>query len=62
MEKPSQHDQDDDVDRGNPPAEDSPIRYGEEPPKKDRKEAVAGKGADDDDVADPERYKGGPGW
>ncbi len=49
------------TDRGSPPAPASPKDY-ESPPEVDPDEAVAGAGADDEEIADPDRYKKGPGW
>ena len=50
-----------DADSGNPPAPASPKDF-ESPPEVDPDEAIAGAGADDEEMADPDRYKKGPGW
>lgn len=53
-------DGDEEPDRGSVPAPEAP----EPDPPVDlpREEEVAGGGAEESDVADPDRYKRGPGW
>jgi hypothetical protein len=50
-----------DTDTGNPPAPASPKDH-ESAPDLDPDEAVAGAVDDEEEIADPDRYRKGPGW
>jgi hypothetical protein len=50
-----------DTDSGNPPAPASPKDH-ESAPDVEPGEAVAGAVDDEEEIADPDRYRKGPGW